>query len=486
MDDHNRKEKEVGFVTQANNYLVSLNGLPSARVNDLVIGDDGNKGLVASLEEDVIRALLLEHGTPKAGDRFVLQQEGMQFPVGDFLFGRIVDTLGSPIDGRGGLPRGKVPMQFDVVAPGIEAREEIREQFETGVALVDTLFPIGRGQRQLLFGPTSSGKTTFIRDIIVNQKDKNVICIYAAIGKSTMFIERFAKSIYGMGAEPYTIILGALAEATTPMITIAPTVAFFVAEHFRKQGKHVLLILDDLGTHAKYMRETALLMERIPGRQSYPGDIFYQHAHLLERAGNFNEKFGKGSITVFPVLETDIENFTDLIPTNVMATTDGHLFFDPQLRAEGRYPSIALERSVTRVGHQTQRPIRRELSTRLMALFAEYNRQREYMQFGTNIGTQTKQIIRQGEVATELLKQEIFDNYEEFVQIAMLGLTFTPLITNRDVSFIRNSKEKMIKAIREDAKLQEVRDAAERAASLNEFLEKLNRNAYLIEKACLP
>ena len=479
--------KEIGYVTSTKGYLLSLNGLPSVRINDIIEDDTGNRAMVASLEKDHITALLLDDILPRAGDRFSYSAgEKILFPVGEHLFGRVVDTLGRSLDGKGNIPQGDVPIEFDVVAGGISTRKEITEQFTTGVSLIDTLFPIGKGQRQLLFGPTLSGKTGFFRDTIVNQKGKNIICIYVGIGKPIFAIESFTSHIFAEGADEYTIVVAALAESQTPMITIAPTVGFHIAEHFRKQGKDILLILDDLGTHAKYLREISLLSKRIPGRQSYPGDIFYQHAHLLERAGNFNEEYGGGSITVFPVLETDIENFIDLIPTNIMATTDGHLFFSPMLQAQGYTPSVAIDRSVTRVGRQTQMQLQKELATKLMALFVEYDRQKEYIRFGTNVSSKTQNILKQGEIAQELLRQEHRHNISLNIQVILLSLAFSPFLLDREVSFTRANKENLVNTLENEPKLQDLRDNLKNNISLNDHLRALGNKIHILEKACQP
>lgn len=477
--------KEVGYITNTKGYLLSLSGLPSVRINDIIEDDVGNRAMVASLEHDHITALLLSNTLPKAGDRFSYSAgEKINFPVGEHLFGRVVDTLGRSLDGKGSIPQGDVPIEFDVIAGGISTRREITEQFVTGISLIDTLFPIGKGQRQLLFGPTLSGKTSFFRDTIVNQKGKDIICIYVGIGKSISAIESFASHIFAESADEYTIVVAALAESQTPMVTIAPTVGFHIAEHFRKQGKDIFLILDDLGTHAKYLREISLLTGRIPGRQSYPGDIFYQHAHLLERAGNFNEAYGGGSITVFPVLETDIENFIDLIPTNIMATTDGHLFFSPLLQAQGYTPSVAIDQSVTRVGRQTQGQLQKELATRLMALLVDYDRQKEYIRFGTNVSSKTQDILKQGEIAHELLRQDRRHNISPNIQVALLSLAFLPFLLNRDVSFTRVNKENLVNILEKESKLQDLRDSLQNNVSLNDFLRALGNKVHILEKAC--
>ena len=456
----NELTKEVGFVVNAKGYLLSLNGLPGARINDILVDDDDNQAIVVAMEGDHVSALLLNDSLVRSGKQFTLKKNSLNYSLGEHLFGRVINVFGEPIDGKGSFPKSNSTLTFDRVAPGISKRKEITEQFETGISVVDILYPIGKGQRQLLFGPTSSGKTTFIRDIILNQKGKDVICIYAGIGKSAAFMERFADSIFSKGAEPYTILLAALAEEQTSVASIAPSISLFIAEHFLKEGKEVLLILDDLGTHAKYMREIALLMGQIPGRQSYPGDIFYQHAHLLELAGSFNEKHGGSSITLLPVLETDIENFTDLIPTNLMAMTDGHLFFDPALRSEGYYPSIAIDRSVTRVGKQTQRTIQKDLSMRLMMLFAEFKNQEEYSRFGTNLSAKTKDTLRKGELVMELLKQDPNENIQEEIQVALLSMVFTSFLAKRERPFLEKHKGALVHALMNDSRLEDVRKRA--------------------------
>jgi len=485
MMENNKFTKEVGFVVNAKGYLLSLRGLPSARINDILIDDDNNKAIVASLQENAVNALLLNNSPVKAGNRFSLTKKKLRYSFGNHLFGRIVDVFGNPIDGKGSFPKSNTELIFERVAPGISKRKEITEQFETGISIVDILYPIGKGQRQLLFGPTTSGKTTFIRDIIINQKEKDIICIYVGIGKSSAFMERFAESIFSKGADKYTILLAALAEDPTSIASIAPSIGLFVAEYFLKEGKEVLLILDDLGTHAKYMREIALLMGQVPGRQSYPGDIFYQHAHLLELAGNFNEDHGGGSITLLPVLETDTENFTDLIPTNLMAMTDGHLFFDTALRSEGYYPSIAIERSVTRVGKKTQRSIQKDLSTKIMMLFADFKKQEEYSRFGTNLSSKTKDTLRRGEIVLELLKQHPYENLSSKVQIALLGLVFISFIDNKDRPFIQKNKEAIVNSLINDSRLEDIRKLiADKSVSFGSFIREYDKKSSILDSVC--
>jgi len=477
--------KEVGFVVHAKGYLLSLEGLPSARINDILVDDNGNRGIVVSLDGDHVTALLFDDINTRAGDRFSLLGSNLEYSLGKHLFGRIIDVFGDPVDGKGSFPKKNSELAFESVAPGVAGRKEITEQFETGISTIDILYPIGKGQRQLLFGPTSSGKTTFLRDLIINQKGKDIICIYAGIGKSAAFIERFADSVFGKGADEYTIIMAALSEEQSSISSIAPTIALFIAEHFCRKGKEVMLILDDLGAHAKYMREIALLMGQIPGRQSYPGDVFYQHAHLLELAGNFNEKYGNSSITLLPLIETDIENFTDLIPTNLMSMTDGHLFFSPDLRSEGYYPSVAIDRSVTRVGRQTQTKLQRELSTRIMMHFAEFKKQEEYSRFGTNLSGKTKDSLRKGELILELLRQNPYENLRQEVQISLLSLVFTRFLEKRERPFLAKHKKQIIEALINDSRLQDMRKLThDKTISLKDFLKEYDTKAEILDSVC--
>jgi len=483
--ENNEFTKEVGFIVTAKGYLLSISGLPSARINDILVDDEGNKAIVASLQEDSVSALLLNSSNVKSGNRFTLEKNNLRYYLGEHLFGRVVDVFGDPMDGKGSFPRKNSTLSFERVAPGVNKRKEITKQFETGISVVDVLYPIGKGQRQLLFGPTSSGKTTFIRDTIINQKGKDVICIYVGIGKSSSFMDRFSSDIFNKGADEYTILLTALAEDQTSVASIAPSVGLFIAEYFLKKGKEVLLILDDLGAHAKYMREITLLMGQVPGRQAYPGDIFYQHAHLLELAGNFNEDHGGGSITLLPVLETDIENFTDLIPTNLMAMTDGHLFFDAALRSEGYYPPIAIDRSVTRVGKQTQHKIQKELSTKIMMLFVDFKKQEEYSRFGTNLSSKTKDVLRQGEIILELLKQDPYENLHRGIQIALISLVFTDFLERHERPFVRKHKEALIHAIINDSRLADIRKLiADKSVSLEYFLKEYNKKTSILDSIC--
>lgn len=443
----NTQGHEIGFLTASQDYLLYIEGLPSARVNDVIVSSSGNRALVTGLTSTRIEALMLDKLRPAPGEIFTLEEGGLRLPLGVALLGRTINPLGQPLDGKAGFPPSGKKTDLDAVAPGIAARKIIDMQLYTGITMVDTLLPLGKGQRELIFGEPRSGKSSFLLDIIINQKNKNTICIYTALGRSEVDVKRFTKRIGETGAQKYTTIIAATSSDSAPLIAIAPSVACAIAEHFVLGGWDVLLIFDDFGAHAKYLREIGLLSGRIPGRESYPADIFYAHSHLVERAGNFNETYGNASITLLPVIETDLENFTNLIPTNVMAMTDGHLLFSASLRAQGLYPAIDPDRSVTRVGHQTQKPLHKLLADKIRSLLADFHELERYGRFGSELTAQTQVILKQGTLATELLKQEAGQFIDPLVQILLLSLIFTAFFNNRDVEFVRAHKEKIIKTL---------------------------------------
>ncbi len=486
MEDEEKEFKnEVGLVASVKKYLLSIKGLPSAKINDILEDKNGNIALVTSLEESFVKALMLSPVYKRPGDRFFLKGNKKIFSFGEHLFGRIINALGEPIDQKAGFSEKNASLQLNVVASGIDSREFIKDQFGTGIIFVDSLFPIGKGQRQLVFGPPRSGKTSFLKDVIINQKDQDIICIYVALGRPLDAVQRIASSVFEKNEGKNTIFLAALSDDIPPLVSIAPSVAFSIAEYFSQKGKDVLLILDDLGTHAKYVREIALLEGRLPGRESYPGDMFYQHAHLMERAGHFNKKFGGGSITLLPVLETEIKNSTDLIPTNLMSATDGHFSFSAALRAQGFYPSIIEEQSVTRVGSHTQKLSQRQLANKILILLAEYKTQKEYTQFGSQLTEKTQEILNKGSIVEELLKQEVFElGIKSNIQVILLSLVFTSFVLNKDKKFIEQNKKKIIKSISENPELEEVRELAKTDIQIEEFIDFLETKITLLEKIC--
>jgi len=480
-------KEEVGFISGAKDYLLSLEGLPSVKVNDIITNEKGNRALVLGLNEDRVQALLLDRAQVFAGDRFTVFGHHLQFPFGEHLFGRVLNALGDPLDGGSSFPPGNHILELEAKAQGINARTDIDEQFKTGVALMDTLLPIGKGQRQLIVGPFGSGKQLFLQDAVRSQLESDMICVYALVGKPTVYIQEtlmrlFAKKENGSRV----IVLAALSSESAPMIFITPSVALSIAEHFSQKGKDVLVVLDDLGSHARYLREIELLAGRIPGRESYPGDIFYQHAHVMERAGRFNKEAGCGSITLLPVLETNIEELTDLIATNIMAATDGHTFFSAELNAAGHYPAVAHAESVTRVGRKTQSRLHNELSIRTQTLLADYERQKIYSRFGAQLSKENQQVIEQGEVMGVLLKQELFTPIAIPLQIMLLSLAFTSFAMKSGAPFVERNKQNILRVLRSNRELEAVRKSAERGTmKLDRFIQALDKLSLdPLEKAC--
>jgi len=475
-------DKEVGYVISTQDYIVIVEGLPSARLYNIIVTKNGGRAMVSALEKDRIEALMLDSERPKPGDYFELSDFGLRLPLNIDLFGRTINPLGMALDGKAGLPPGGEALDLDLVAPGIDARAAVTEQFYTGITMVDTLLPIGKGQRELIMCEPRSGKEQFFLDVILSQKSQNRVCIYAAIGRSELDVKRFAEDVKTMGADSYTIIVAATSSESAPMIQITPSVASALAEYYRNLGRHVLLILDDLATHAKYAREISLLAGRIPGRESYPADIFYQHSSIVERAGNFNDHYGNGSITLLPTIETNIENFTNLIPTNVMSMTDGHILFSANLRAQGIYPAIEPDRSVTRVGRQTQTFIHKVLSDRVRSMLAEYHDLERYGRFGSELSAETQVKIKRGKVIEELLKQEPMSSISPEIQILMLSLVYTGFFDKNDLEFVREQKKTIIKTL-EGSAYKALVDAV-KTAKLDDVIRQLKGQVKPLEEAC--
>lgn len=448
----NTRSNEIGLVVKTKRYLLTIEGLPSARVNDLLIDQNGRRAIVRSLGDAYVYALALSDAAA-LGDKFHYLEDKFHYSVGDHLFGRIIDALGQPVDNLGSFPPTNVAFALDVDAPGIEVRQPIHEQLVTGITMVDTLIPIAKGQRQLLFGPMRSGKTTFLTETVQAQAAAGTVCIYTVIGKPINGLRKVTDTIIGE-AKPGSknIVISALSDEPPSMIALAPSVAFLLAEYFAHRGEHVLVILDDLDAHAKYLREIALLEGRLPSTESYPGDIFYQHAHLMERSGHFTAALGGGSITALPVIQTDQRNISDLIPTNVMACTDGHLAFVPAMRAEGIYPSISIEQSVTRVGRQAQKTLQKQLTRHTQMLLGTYRAQLEYAKFSADLSEHTREVLRRGGIIEALIQQPPYHGRATPIQVVLLALVFSDFFTDytpESVAALRSQLVTLVEALPE-------------------------------------
>ncbi len=476
------RAQEVGLVVKAKRYLMTIEGLPSARVNDLLVDTEGNRAIVRALGDEYVYALALSDSA-HPGDRYSYLSAEDFYYCGEELFGRVIDTFGRPIDEQGSFPPGNVPFKLEVEAPGVEVREHIHAQLHTGLSMVDTLIPIAKGQRQLIFGPMRSGKSTFLTGTVRAQAEQNTVCIYTVIGKPINGLRKITDTIIDEAhPDSKNIVIAALSDEPASVIVLAPSVAFLLAEYYQSQGEHVLVILDDLDAHAKYLREIALLEGRLPSTESYPGDVFYQHAHLMERSGHFTEEVGGGSITALPVIQTDLKNFSDLIPTNVMACTDGHLSFLPNLRAEGIYPSISIEQSVTRVGRQAQTTLQKQVTRHVQTLLGSYRTQREYAKFSADLSEQAKTTLRKGRLVETALEQLPYSGRSYEVQVLLLGLIFTGYFIEKDEDFLSTQRERLLSVLLghdEFAPLREM--VGDNEATWEDFLERLGAQHEVID-----
>lgn len=402
MFDYNNlleRTGEIGVVTQVLPSIVYADGLPHAKLNEVVVFEHGQLGQIILISKGVVEILILSHESIKVGDKIARADESFSINVNEQILGKVLDSLGNPLDGSKIL--NGVKCNIDVIPPRLENRRLVTSPVETGVALVDLLIPIGRGQRELIIGDRKTGKTNFFIKTILNQVKKGNICIYASIGKKISEIKEVLDALKNNEAISKTIVIATSASDVPGLIYLTPYTAMTIAEYFREEGKDVLLILDDLTNHAIYYREISLLAKRFPGRSSYPGDVFYIHSKLLERAGNFD----KGSITVFPVAESIFGDISGYIQTNLMSITDGHVFFDAELASLGRRPAINPFLSVTRVGQQAETPLVRGLSHELSSFLVGLERLKEFEHFGAELSEEVIQKLALGDRILDFFDQ---------------------------------------------------------------------------------
>lgn len=470
--------QEIGFVKQTREFIASIDGLPSAKINDLVENENGTRGLVSALSKNSVEIWLLDEGNVQPGQTFKSTNTRLTVPLGDFLLGRAVNPLGIAIDGRPPFPKTVTTKisELDGPAPGINARRFIDQPLVTGITLVDSLIPIGKGQRELILGDARSGKMDFLIDIIINQRNTNVICIFAAIGKPLAEVRNIIDTLKTNKALHYTVIVATASSDPAPLIFITPQTAFTIAEYFQRQGKDVLIILDDLGNHAKIYREIALLGSKSPGKESYPGDIFYQHSHLLERAGSFKPEAGGGSITALPAIELNLNDFTTFIPTNIMSMTDGHLLFKSEFYRQGQRPAVDLTLSVSRVGQQTKTELANLVATRVKQVLARAAQLESVSRFAFELPFATQLILKQKDMFTELKNQAPLTNIPPEVQLILMALPFTNMMQDKDKIFVRRYKDLIIKAFIEDSELSVFTQNILKLQTDEELINQLNNN----------
>ena len=397
----------TGTVIEVGDGIARVYGLRNVMSNELVTFEDGKDtlGITMNLDEDNVGIVILgEYTQIKEGMTVKTTGRIASVPVGDALIGRIVDPTGKPIDGKGEINSDKT-RPIERVAPGIVARKSVHQPLQTGLTAIDALTPIGRGQRELIIGDRQTGKTAIALDTIINQKGQNVICIYVAIGQKASTVAQIAKTLEEHGAMEYSIIVSATANEAAPLQYIAPFAGVAIGEEFMEQGRDVLIIYDDLSKHAQAYRAMSLLLKRPPGREAYPGDVFYLHSRLLERAAKLSDELGGGSITALPIIETQAGDVSAYIPTNVISITDGQIYLTPELFYAGIRPAVDPGISVSRVGGSAQIKSMKKVAGPLKLLYSQYKELAAFSQFGSDLDEDTKKRLAQGERIVEVLKQ---------------------------------------------------------------------------------
>lgn len=398
--------KEVGTVTSVGDGIARVFGLDHVMANELLEFPNNIFGLALNLEEDSVGVVLLGEGhLIKEGDIVKRTHKIMQVPSGEAMVGRVVSALGEPLDDKGPI-KADAFMVVERLAPGVVDRMPVKEPLQTGLKSIDSMIPIGRGQRELIIGDRQTGKTAIALDTIINQKGKDVICIYVAIGQKNSTIAYIVKMLEDYGAMDYSIVVASSASDPSPMQYLSPYSGCAIGEYFMDKGQHALLIYDDLSKHAASYREISLLLRRPPGREAYPGDVFYLHSRLLERAAKYSDEKGGGSLTALPIIETQAGDVSGYIPTNVISITDGQIYLEPELFNAGVRPAVNIGISVSRVGGNAQIKAMKQVAGKLRLDLAQYRELVTFAQFGTELDKASQAQLDRGERLTELLKQD--------------------------------------------------------------------------------
>lgn len=432
----NTKEQEVGFVVAVGDGIAKIQGIDHAMYGEIIEFESGAKGMVQDIKSDSIGCILFNKEDSVAeGDRVNRTGKKTGVPVGEGFLGRVVDALGTPIDGCGDIIASDFrPVEHE--APGIIDRKSVSVPLETGILAIDSMFPIGRGQRELIIGDRQTGKTSIAVDTIINQKDKGVICVYVAIGQKASTVAKLVNTLDKHGALPYTIIMAATASDSSALQYIAPYAATSMAEYFMYKGKDVLIVYDDLSKHAVAYRALSLLLERSPGREAYPGDVFYLHSRLLERSSRLSDEAGGGSITALPIIETQAGDVSAYIPTNVISITDGQIFLESSLFFSGQRPAVNVGLSVSRVGGAAQSKAMKKASGSIRIDLAQYREMEVFTQFSSDLDQVTKNQLTYGKGLMELLKQPLcrpLSLHEQVITLVVATKKVMMLVENEQI-----------------------------------------------------
>ena len=466
--DNAISQSETGTVLMVGDGIARVGGLTNCMAGELLEFEDGSFGMAQNLEENSVSIVLLSTDN-EIGEGQSVKRTGkvVSVPVGDAMLGRVINALGQPIDGAGPIETDQF-RPIESPAPGICDRQPVFEPLQTGIKAIDSMIPIGRGQRELIIGDRQTGKTTLALDTIINQKGKDVICIYVAIGQKRSTVASLVEELSRNGAMEYSIVVAATASEASPLQYIAPYTGCAIGEYFMNNGKHVLVIYDDLSKHAVAYRAISLLIRRPPGREAYPGDVFYLHSRLLERAAKLDEAHGGGSLTALPIIETQAGDVSAYIPTNVISITDGQIFLETELFHSGIMPAVNPGISVSRVGGNAQIKAMKKVSGSLKLLYSQYRELQSFAQFGSDLDADTRARLDQGERIVEVLKQNKDNPIPVEKQVAIIYavtrdyLKEVPTAKVREFeseffSFLDNDAEglELMREIRESGKLEE-------------------------------
>ena len=461
---------DVGTVIQVADGIARVHGLENAMQGELLEFPGGVYGMVLNLEEDNVGAVLLgDHKNINEGDMVKTTGRVVEVPVGDAMIGRVVNALGQPIDGKGPIVTDKY-RQIERVASGVIARKSVDTPLQTGIKAIDAMVPIGRGQRELIIGDRQTGKTAIAIDTIINQKGQNVLCIYVAIGQKASTVASIVKTLEENGAMQYTTVVSSTASELAPLQYIAPYAGCAIGEEWMEQGKDVLVIYDDLSKHATAYRTLSLLLRRPPGREAYPGDVFYLHSRLLERAARLSDELGGGSLTALPIIETQAGDVSAYIPTNVISITDGQIYLESEMFNAGFRPAVNAGLSVSRVGGSAQIKAIKKLAAPIRTELAQYRELAAFAQFGSELDADTKEKLDQGVRIKEVLKQPQYNPMPVEYQVMIIYAVTKKYLLDIPVSEVLSFQDKLFEYV--DTKYPEIPESIRTTKELSAEIEE--------------
>ena len=438
------KDQEVGTVIWVGDGIATIYGIEHAMYGEIVIFENGVRGMVQDIKRDQVGCIIFGKDTEiKEGTKVTRTKKKAGIPVGDTYLGRIINALGAPIDGKGEIKADDY-RAIEQEAPGIVDRQSVKQPMETGILAIDSMFPIGRGQRELIIGDRQTGKTSIAVDTILNQKGKDVVCIYVAIGQKSSTVAKLVNTLTKNGAMDYSIVLSSTASESASLQYIAPYAGTALAEYFMYKGKDVLIVYDDLSKHAVAYRALSLLLERSPGREAYPGDVFYLHSRLLERSSKLSDELGGGSITALPIIETQAGDVSAYIPTNVISITDGQIFLESDLFNSGMRPAVNVGLSVSRVGGAAQTKAMKKASGTIRIDLAQYREMEVFTQFSSDLDDMTKEQLQYGKGLMELLKQPLCHPMSLADQVITLVAANKRLLLDVDIKQMKEFQGRLL------------------------------------------